>query len=311
MAQRDQEFGQRVRAARAYEGISQTELAARITETFPDNPVSAATIKRLERNDPSVKGEQDLWVRLIVGTTTAPPWFLRFGWGAFERIYGRALEGARRYKVDDILGDLRFRVLDVDFENLHHAAESAAELSGAAKEVEDLVGAFVSQGHGDLGPGGSAIRSAVAHAFNDLPVTRNQIQWVAALVSRRLRELIDGELQRLAVSTTGEQDRLIHTLVDQIRSDPDVNEKFVALAEETSDILERANHDVRKALVRSTVERFQTERHAITPRSAADDFLPPPGGGLASGPQAPRPSAEGRKPSQTPEEPDAPQANRG
>jgi transcriptional regulator with XRE-family HTH domain len=78
---RDHDFGDRVRAARGYAGgMSQSALAERIRELFPGAPISARTIKRVERGDKSPRGPQSVWVEIIARATGVPEWFLEYGW---------------------------------------------------------------------------------------------------------------------------------------------------------------------------------------------------------------------------------------
>lgn len=79
------DFGRRVRTARAYASVSQSELAAGIAARFPDAAVSPATIKRLENDDLGVKGSVYEWASRIAPVTGVPEWFLVGSWtGAAE-----------------------------------------------------------------------------------------------------------------------------------------------------------------------------------------------------------------------------------
>jgi transcriptional regulator with XRE-family HTH domain len=82
---RDESFGARVRAARGYGGMSQRQLAAAIAARYPDAPVSASTIKRLEAGDPSVRGSLIEWTVWVADATRTPDWFLEGGWDAPRR----------------------------------------------------------------------------------------------------------------------------------------------------------------------------------------------------------------------------------
>jgi hypothetical protein len=69
----DQAFGARIKAARGYAGgISQGELARRISNRFPGVSVSVRTIKRLETGDASVKGSQQQWSQWVAEATDYP-----------------------------------------------------------------------------------------------------------------------------------------------------------------------------------------------------------------------------------------------
>lgn len=87
------EFGRRVRAARAYAGLSQAELAAAIKRRHPGWEVSLPTVKRLEkRGAEGVKGSQDDWSQRIAEACGVPRWFLEQGFEGTEPRGGDALE---------------------------------------------------------------------------------------------------------------------------------------------------------------------------------------------------------------------------
>lgn len=77
---RDPGFGHRVRAARGFADLSQAGLAAEITRRSPLNSVSAATIKRLEAENPNVRGSQRIWSALVSAATRSPISFLEHGY---------------------------------------------------------------------------------------------------------------------------------------------------------------------------------------------------------------------------------------
>lgn len=79
-AKRSLGFGDRVRAARGYAGgISQAVLAERIQERFPGVEVSARTIKRVEGEDPAVRGTLEEWAQWVGAATETPVFFLEYG----------------------------------------------------------------------------------------------------------------------------------------------------------------------------------------------------------------------------------------
>lgn len=77
----DEDFGRRVKAARGYAGdMSQRELAEELK-------TSTSTVKRLEADPTSVKGDQAEWAYLIANVTGVPEWFLTDGWnGSMEAV---------------------------------------------------------------------------------------------------------------------------------------------------------------------------------------------------------------------------------
>lgn len=102
---RDDLFGNRVRAARAYKGLSQAQLADAISQRYPEAAVSPSTIKRLEANDAAVRGSKREWTVWIADMTGAPDWFLEHGWTRPRPEYGGNAFEASWLAVQ--LGDLR------------------------------------------------------------------------------------------------------------------------------------------------------------------------------------------------------------
>jgi hypothetical protein len=72
-------FGCRVRAARGYAGITQAELGRRIEAGFPGVSCSIATVKRLEFDDPGVRGSLEQWSVWVASVTGMPQWCLEQG----------------------------------------------------------------------------------------------------------------------------------------------------------------------------------------------------------------------------------------
>ncbi len=115
-------FGRRVRAARAYAGISQSELADGIAARFPDASASTATVKRLENDDPGVKGSVYEWAPRIAPVTGVPGWFLVGNWEGAAAVLLPALS-----------------VVNVELERLRVAAAKARERATEAEgEYEEL-----------------------------------------------------------------------------------------------------------------------------------------------------------------------------
>jgi len=88
---RPEGFGARVRAARSFAGLSQAALVGRINEQARAAIASPSTVKRVESDDPSVRGSFDAWIEAISEATGAPDWFLECGWGGALAKYGSHL----------------------------------------------------------------------------------------------------------------------------------------------------------------------------------------------------------------------------
>src|ERR1700739_3973074 len=82
-----QHFGLRIRTARPYAAISQSELAKRIALKFPDVHASGATMQRLETGDPRVKGSVNEWAQRIELVTDVPVWFLAGDWDGIVEMF--------------------------------------------------------------------------------------------------------------------------------------------------------------------------------------------------------------------------------
>lgn len=92
----DKAFGDRIKAARGFAGgISQGELAKRISEQVPGMAPSVRTIKRLENGDAGVKGSIREWSDWIGAATGFPPEMLLWGIDGPDQL----TEEIRRWRV--------------------------------------------------------------------------------------------------------------------------------------------------------------------------------------------------------------------
>lgn len=127
---RDPDFGKRVRAARAYTGLSQAGLAAEITARYPRNSVSASTIKRLESGDSSVQGSQREWTVWVADATGTPDWFLEQGWP--DDPVSPQLRSREAQALETLLSEARVeRQLEV--------AELSAPIYARLQEMEEQI----------------------------------------------------------------------------------------------------------------------------------------------------------------------------
>jgi transcriptional regulator with XRE-family HTH domain len=122
------QFGRRVRAARAYAGMSQGELAAAIKARDPRWEVSLPTIKRLEKHGAEgVKASQAEWSERIAAACDVPMWFLEHGF-----------EGAGSQQEESLTE--RVAVLEQVFSGLLHAGAGAPAPPGElARRLEALL----------------------------------------------------------------------------------------------------------------------------------------------------------------------------
>jgi transcriptional regulator with XRE-family HTH domain len=177
MPQREADFGSRVRAARGFADITQAELARRISEQFPGNSVSAATVKRLEHGDPSVKGTQVDWSRWVSATTDTPQWFLEYGWDAMSAVGHRSIRLLKssvaqlREEIRDFepqilkSAELPFEILDGQ-----DAAAVADRLTSDGMQLRAIIAA-VEHAQSGTPSEQSYARSVVLNALIALPIT--------------------------------------------------------------------------------------------------------------------------------------------
>lgn len=287
MPLRDEDFGCRVRAARGYAGISQSELAQRITERFADYSVSAATIKRLERNDASVKGDQAHWVDLISEATGAPQWFLDLGWTGLRLMYAhhsrairRTMQAARTYRPGEGFDRLSFEILDINDEDL---VETAVKLRTSASEVEALARALVAQGHPRKRS--RTFGDAIVNAYRSLPITNLQALAIVNLAKDYFQGLLEDEIRRAEFEVLD---------IERAEWRRQQREDGVDLqgARLSGAVRRRSQRGLVEQLLRDPEAKGELEDvvgaagftlvpvAGATPRSAADAPLPPPPGEL-------------------------------
>jgi transcriptional regulator with XRE-family HTH domain len=136
-------FGQRVRTARAYAGLSQGQLASSLAVAFPEVSVSAATIRRLENDDLGVKGSVYDWASRVAAITDTPEWFLVGGWTGAALVLEEAVPD-----IEVAMNDLR-RARSMTEADLERTRVEAAALHDRHNEALERL-AYLSEREGAL-----------------------------------------------------------------------------------------------------------------------------------------------------------------
>jgi transcriptional regulator with XRE-family HTH domain len=277
-ADRDDLFGNRVRAARAYKGLSQAQLADEIGQRYPESSASPSTIKRLEANDPTVRGTTQEWIVWVADTTGVPDWFLEHGWTQARHSPQASHYRGEAFSASHIALELSEREPE-DWPDMSDLAAKLADFDIQLSDddsLEDLAQRLREK---------SEHFSRLAEASAGLEARADYERW---LIRKGFSEQARREL-------LGSPPETMKELAEQVA-------RIGRLVLFTGDTGEQV---IVAELEESEMDPEEVAEVEATLRSAADEPLPAPPGELGRGAREHLPSTPGREQSQTPAEPDA------